>query len=256
VKVDCACPRANHRHGTLGAYNRDRCRCFPCRVAHSRATTAYRNGGSWLEADRRSAVGARRRLQALAVIGWSAPALAAQSTLSASHLSNLRRANGQASVSPHIADEVTRLYEALWDKPRDDHDARRCYTQARRYGWQPPMGLDDDGLDAFEAPRRRRADSECGSHAAFNRHAATAHPAPRSTPPARKANASTSATGHAADAAKPPPSERQPHDLRAVPPHRRVARKPRRRPARRPLPLHAPHRPTGPPSQPTHTPAT
>jgi hypothetical protein len=170
VKIDCACPRANHRHGTLAAYNRDRCRCFPCRVAHSRATTAYRNGGSWLEADRRSAVGARRRLQALAVIGWSAPALAAQSTLSASHLSNLRRANGQASVSPHIADEVTRLYEALWDKPRDDVDARRCYTQARRYGWQPPMGLDDDGLDAFEAPRRRRADSECGTHAAFNRH--------------------------------------------------------------------------------------
>jgi hypothetical protein len=32
------------------------------------------------------------------------------------------------------------------------------------------MGLDDDGLDAFEAPRRRRADSECGTHAAFNRH--------------------------------------------------------------------------------------
>lgn len=41
---DCAHPRVAHRHGTYLAYQRDGCRCDPCRLAGSRAAklSAYR----------------------------------------------------------------------------------------------------------------------------------------------------------------------------------------------------------------------
>lgn len=35
---DCECPRRGHKHGTMAAYKRDACRCWPCTEAHRRAT--------------------------------------------------------------------------------------------------------------------------------------------------------------------------------------------------------------------------
>ncbi|MCZ2812017.1 helix-turn-helix domain containing protein [Modestobacter sp. VKM Ac-2979] len=97
------------------------------------------------------ATGTRRRLQALAAIGWSPELLAAELDR---RTSSLRRSMTSPSVTARTARDVAALYERLSNTapPRDTSkqcaavDASRSHATARR--WLPPMAWDDIDTDA------------------------------------------------------------------------------------------------------------
>ena len=109
------------------------------------------------------ATGTRRRLQALASLGWSVTSLAARSELA---LRTLRRALTSTTVTAETARAVGRLYEQLRAEPAphrtpgEQAAAARTKAAAQRAGWRGPLAWDDidddpDELDeavAFEQP--------------------------------------------------------------------------------------------------------
>jgi hypothetical protein len=94
--------------------------------------------------------GTRRRLQALACLGWSLSRLADESGLDRQVLDGALR--GRAVTAGHVR-AVVALYERLWDQPAPatDHRSRisvaRTANRARREGWAPPAAWDDDAID-------------------------------------------------------------------------------------------------------------
>lgn len=146
-KRDCHCPRSRHQHGTRAGYITDRCRCFACRVAFANSVRSYRHGGTWREADFVPSAGTRRRLQALAVLGHSASALAPRLRMSADYVSKLRSCTNHPLMRRSTHDAVTVVYDALWVTAVTSPDGRRCATLAARAGWLPPAAWDDDSID-------------------------------------------------------------------------------------------------------------
>lgn len=96
------------------------------------------------------ATGTRRRLQALAVLGWTRAELARRTGLTATSVGRLMRADSCAISS---ARKVHTVYEALWDQvpPQGTSTQRqavsRALADAARRGWVPPMAWDDDSID-------------------------------------------------------------------------------------------------------------
>jgi hypothetical protein len=92
------------------------------------------------------ATGTRRRLRALAAIGWSTPLLAQHL---GRHRGPLRRDFYEQSVKASTAEGVRRLYDQLWDtKPpesttRERMAASKARNTATRNGWRPPLAWDD-----------------------------------------------------------------------------------------------------------------
>lgn len=96
------------------------------------------------------ATGSRRRLQALAVLGWSTPRLASHTHL---NQRTLRTALTARSVSVATAIGIAGLYDQLRDRhPSGDDEARAAaLAQARRAregGWRPPLAWDDIDTDS------------------------------------------------------------------------------------------------------------
>lgn len=87
--------------------------------------------------------GTRRRLEALAAIGWSANALADHTGLSYRWLRELR-AGKTDRITRKTRDRVTAIYNQLWDTPGPCPWAR---GHATRHGWAVPMAWDDDTID-------------------------------------------------------------------------------------------------------------
>lgn len=122
-------------------------KCEPCRRAHAeRAATYYRrrylNRGRPLLVD---ATGTRRRLQALAVIGWGSRQLAAEEGVTPTAVKNWMR---QERVQQQTAARVARLYDRLWNQPGPSVKAK---GYALRSGWASPLAFDDDTIDNPEA---------------------------------------------------------------------------------------------------------
>ena len=89
------------------------------------------------------AAGTARRLQALAFMGHSAPALAA--CLGVPELSLRRLQAGKAALVPlPLARAVAALYDALWDVRGGSIASARM---ASHRGWSPPLAWDDDPGD-------------------------------------------------------------------------------------------------------------
>ena len=92
------------------------------------------------------ATGTRRRLQALATLGWSVTSLATRSDLA---LRTLRRALTSTTVTAETARAVTRLYDQLRAEPaphrsrREQAAAARTKAAAQRAGWRAPLAWDD-----------------------------------------------------------------------------------------------------------------
>lgn len=140
--------------------------------------TAYRKH-VYIHGPRRvDATGARRRLEALAVNGWSTPALAAVSGLSRWTLDGV---HGRRWVNPGTHRAVCRLFDRLWDKPAPCDtpsrkiSAARATLTARRNGWLPALAWDDID-DPAETPDRegyasgrKRPPAETASEYAFLR---------------------------------------------------------------------------------------
>lgn len=90
------------------------------------------------------ATGSRRRLQALAVLGWSAREIAARLGR-LDHQTYLNVQSGRTTVvRQHTVDDIARLYDDLWDKPGP---SKRARTIALGKGWVPPLAWDDDAID-------------------------------------------------------------------------------------------------------------
>ena len=99
------------------------------------------------------ATGTRRRLQALATLGWSVTSLAARSDLA---LRTLRRALTTTTVTAETARTVGRLYDQLRAEPaapgnpRDQAAAARSKARGQRAGWRGPLAWDDIDHDPDE----------------------------------------------------------------------------------------------------------
>lgn len=89
--------------------------------------------------------GTRRRLQALAAIGYSIPAQAARMGRAAT---NVYRLMSQQSVTVASARQVRDLYDELSMRPPEETPyVRRARNGAARHGWLPPLAWDDDLID-------------------------------------------------------------------------------------------------------------
>lgn len=137
---------SGRRCGTTGGY-RDHLEartptCADCRRAHAANRASYRrrrylHRGGFLV----PAAGTRRRLQALAAIGWSSREVARRLGVTPQ---TLRRLYGQTSVLTSTRDRVAALYDELSMTPGSN---RTTVTWAVRRGWAPPLAWDDDRID-------------------------------------------------------------------------------------------------------------
>ena len=87
-------------------------------------------------------VRARRQLQALACMGWSAGALAARCDMSRHALAKILTGTSGGSARSHAA--IGALYRDLWDVPAVGHSAATVRGLAAAKGWAPPMAWDDE----------------------------------------------------------------------------------------------------------------
>jgi len=225
-----------HQHGTMRAYNADRCRCAPCADAtaeyerrrrkqiaygrhqpfvdaeptrqHVRALMAsgmgvdritevagishgvlrrllYGNNGrppSSLIRPQAAATlqaitvpdlaenryidgtGTRRRLQALAVNGWSLRQL----TIQMGYKDGSNRAYQLIHcrlVTVRNARKVAEVYDRLWNQPAPSAHfgaVTRAKAEARKAGYAPPLSWDEDAIDDPKAKPNLRGDNEGG----------------------------------------------------------------------------------------------
>ena len=165
VRRDCCCPKVRHVHGTVQAYNRDNCRCGDCRQAVAddrRHVYRLRTYGRWVGMI--DATGARRRLQALACLGWSTPLLDEQCGLSHSVINRVRNGNTRI-VTPDTNRAISEVFDKLWnvEAPRAGHNARgysQVVNHAARLGWVPPLGWDEID-DPDEKPMLNPVEDDC-----------------------------------------------------------------------------------------------
>lgn len=91
----------------------------------------------------------RRRLRALARIGWGLDSLSSETGVKFSTLAMVRNRNQR--VSARIANAVRETYDRLHMTPGNDDQARR---EATAKGWLSPLAWDD--IDTDEAPHAQR----------------------------------------------------------------------------------------------------
>ena len=111
-----------------------------CRPAEDRRT-APRAGAPY--GARTDATGSRRRLQALAYLGWSQWALAARLGMSPMFVRCIQ-AGGQGVITTAHAAAIAAVYDELWDQYPDSRQAEWVRSRARQAGWVPPLAWDDD----------------------------------------------------------------------------------------------------------------
>lgn len=93
--------------------------------------------------------GTRRRVEALAVVGWSRAELAKRAERPYCSFKNSLRFE---RTSVPVAKLVVRLYDELWNQRPEDHGIRpwvaeRCRRQARAAGFHGPLAWDDGLID-------------------------------------------------------------------------------------------------------------
>lgn len=182
VRVDCRCLRAKHEHGTRHAYNRDRCRCDDC----TRASAVYAAGlkkrkhlqaSGILPATHCDGTGARRRLQALAALGWTTVEIGAELGITGEAVQFIRDVDSHRMYRA-TADRIAAVYDRLSMRvpPKWTRYRTRVQTLALRRGWAPPLAWDDDEIDDpgarpnLASPRNGWEHKPCGTSAAYRRH--------------------------------------------------------------------------------------
>jgi plasmid maintenance system antidote protein VapI len=97
------------------------------------------------------AAGTRRRVQALAVLGWSEKVIAQIVDIAPPHLARVVR--GEHEVTAATARRVRAAYARLWDQAAPETttgeriSAAKARAHAARHGWAPPLAWDDDEID-------------------------------------------------------------------------------------------------------------
>lgn len=96
-----------------------------------------------------STVGSRRRLQALATVGWTRRALAARTDASVGRFNQIMQ---QSTTSAAMAIIVRDLYDELWHRSPSEAEVPsasvlRTRNTAAREGWYGPLAWDDETID-------------------------------------------------------------------------------------------------------------
>lgn len=102
------------------------------------------------------AVGTRRRLQALACLGWSMTQIADRAGLT--DRQPLDKAMHDDVTGAATARAIRDVYDQLWDQPPPRATTRgaasavaRVRNHAKRNGWAPPLAWDDETIDNPDA---------------------------------------------------------------------------------------------------------
>lgn len=95
------------------------------------------------------AVGAHRRLQALAYMGWTNEQIEERMGAGVSMTSWIFHHD---RITHDLHRRVEAVYDALWDQtPPDTYGSRRAVARARARGWVGPLAWDDDDIDNPDA---------------------------------------------------------------------------------------------------------
>lgn len=139
------------RHGTVAGYNRIPCREKCCRDAMAK----YKSMRALdLMAGRErivSAIGTRRRIQALACLGWSNAEVARRAGMHPEHLPRL--VHEVDTITRRTAERIAKVYDALCMQlpVAETRHQKQAITNAKnraaRHGWLPPLAWDDDRID-------------------------------------------------------------------------------------------------------------
>lgn len=137
-------------HGTASAYTRARCRCPDARNAWRLYKKRGREG-------RRppgyvSVMGVRRRLQALASIGYTITDISTLSSVPFPTVRDLIHPWIRGGVSARLDRQFRALYARLSGTPGPSH---RAALRARAKGWAPPLAWNDID-DPDEKPVRAK----------------------------------------------------------------------------------------------------
>ena len=106
-------------------------------------------------------VGTGRRIRALVALGWTYRALARETGISGTHLSDIARALPRARVGGLTATRIHTHYDRLSMTRPEGPGAERARRTARQHGWPPPLAWDDiddpDETPTGHEPRRGKA---------------------------------------------------------------------------------------------------
>lgn len=154
-------------HGTSQRYNHNQCRCTPCTKASTRDRTRHRMIGHPTTVD---ATGTRRRLQALAYMGWTQAELGERLGWTQQNVSALIHGRSGTGYTPSTrvrldtAKAVAAIYDDLCMK---QGRSNRTRADAVRRGWVSALAWDDiDDVGAKPSPvavnkaRTWRADTD------------------------------------------------------------------------------------------------
>lgn len=131
------------RHNTVGAY-RQGCRCAGSKRAKASYDKAIRTGRA--KPRLVDPTGSRRRVQALAAIGWPLGMICLRMGLVSSKPPRFLYEG--KTISVRSAEAIARIYDELSMTPGPSTSTRK---RALRKGWPPPLAWDDDSIDDPEA---------------------------------------------------------------------------------------------------------
>lgn len=164
------CPPGHAHAANATCYVQHKCRCVDCkrgRAEYQFWWSHMRDAGKEILVD---PTGTRRRLQALAALGWSARMIGERYGFAPS---TVRLWGNSPRVQRATRDRVRRIYDELSMTlpPRRDrfeaHNVSLTVNNARRSGFLPPLAWDDDTIDdpdaepyadAVQEPRTGRVD--------------------------------------------------------------------------------------------------
>lgn len=151
------CP-PDHKHAETGScYRWHKCKCDPCRGRQrerAREGEPFRRKQRILDGKdvRVSGIGSSRRLQGLAVVGWSATEIANRLGAHGPNIGRIRRGDA-ATVQRGSALAIERLTKELVDqKPPKTRHTVSVQNYARRFGWVSVLAWDDID-DPLKKPR-------------------------------------------------------------------------------------------------------
>lgn len=160
-------PRHGTNAGAVQHWKDKESPCPPCAQAGYRARKGRRAEPATVPA-----IGARRRLQALLVLGYSYKDLPQRLGVSRRAVCDWIRGKGGGRISRRSHERIDRLYRELCMTPNPDADVRTI-NAARRNGYAPPLAWDNiddpdeqptydadpaDGLDEIAIWRRLNGD--------------------------------------------------------------------------------------------------
>lgn len=145
-----SCP-PDHKHAETGTCWQHGCRCGPCsRRENARVREAYRFDRAARGLNRRvRALGAARRLQALAYMGWTIEQISRLSGLERNHVGQIRR-GARTGILLTTHQKIDRVFQQLAYKRATGRSGEWTRNYAKKQGYAPAAAWGD-----IDNPRER-----------------------------------------------------------------------------------------------------